>query len=441
MLEQFLHHIEQNNLCKRSDKILLTVSGGLDSMVMLYLFKQAGFSIGVAHCNFQLRGEESKGDEDLVKKVCADAGIPFHSKHFETEVYAEGKGVSIQMAARELRYTFFNELVNEKGYQYIATAHHLNDNLETVLLNLVRGTGMDGVTGIPVKHQNVIRPLLIASREIILEYATSNSLSWREDSSNASDKYHRNLLRNQVVPLLKKINPGLEHGFHNSLQRLKGSAALAYQSLQQFKSEAVTETVDRINIDKNKLNGQTSPPVILWELIKNKGFNFDQCCEAIETNHQPGKVFYSDAFQLTVDRVTYIISLIKIVTDKEIVIDTRLSIAQRENQRLTFEVIDKSKFSIDKDPVIGQFDFNTLRFPLTWRTWRPGDRFIPLGMSLQKKLSDFFIDVKVSLPDKNAITVLESAGEIIWIVGYRINDRFKVTEETSLILCVSLHSA
>jgi tRNA(Ile)-lysidine synthase len=440
MLEQFLHHIEQNNLCKRLDKVLLTVSGGLDSMVMLHLFKQAGFSIGVAHCNFQLRGEESKGDEALVNKVCLEAGIAFHSKQFETESYAHAKGISIQMAARELRYSFFNELAEEKDYQYIATAHHLNDNLETVLLNLVRGTGMDGITGIPVKHHNIIRPLLFASRENILEYATSNRFSWREDSSNASDKYHRNLLRNQVVPLLKKINPGLEQGFHNSLERLKGSAALAFQSLRQFRSEAVTETENRIYIDKSKLNGQVSPAVILWELVKDKGFNFDQCCAVIDTNHQTGKVFYSDKFQLTIDRIKYIISPIKTVVDVEVVIDLSLSIAQRGNQKLTFKVIDKSAFFIDRDPVIGQFDFHKLTFPLTWRTWRPGDRFVPLGMSLQKKLSDFFIDTKVSLPDKDGITVLESAGEIVWIVGYRISDKFKVTEQTSQILCVSLHS-
>jgi tRNA(Ile)-lysidine synthase len=439
MLEQFLHHIERNKLFKSSDKILLTVSGGLDSMVMLHLFRQAGFTIGVAHCNFQLRGEESKADEALVKMACVEGGIPFHCKHFETETYAQAHGVSIQMAARTLRYSFFNDLVKEENYSYIATAHHLNDNLETVLLNLVRGTGMDGVTGIPVKHLNIVRPMLFATRESILEYATLNRLSWREDSSNASNKYHRNLLRNEVIPLLRKINPGLEHSFGNSLERLKGSAALAHQSLQQFKDEAVTEKDNRLYIDGEKLERQVSPVVILWELIKDRGFNFDQCREVINLRHQTGKVFYSNSFQLTIDRDKYVISPLRVIEDIDVAVDAHATTVERAHQKLIIEVADSAQLSTVKDPLVGQFDFDKVTFPLTWRKWKQGDRFVPLGMQSQKKLSDFFIDLKVSLPDKEGITVLESAGEIVWIVGYRISDKFKVTAHTSGILRVRLH--
>jgi tRNA(Ile)-lysidine synthase len=439
MLEQFLHHIEQNKLCKRSDKILLTVSGGLDSMVMLHLFKQAGFNVGVAHCNFQLRGEESNGDEALVNMACVEAGVPFHCKHFDTKAYALSKGISTQMAARELRYAFFNELLNENDYQYIATAHHQNDNIETVLLNLVRGTGMDGIVGIPVKHLNIIRPLLFATRENILEYATFNRLEWREDSSNASDKYHRNLVRNKVIPLLKNINPGLEQSFGNSLERFKGSVGMAQLFLQDFKKENVSETDNRICINKTKLDTQISPAVVLWELIKDKGFNFDQCREVFETDHQVGKVFCSQTFQLTVDRDSYIISALHTKRDDDVIVEADNAVVKRANQQLTFEVIDSSTFSIIKDRTVGQFNLNSIQFPLTWRRWQAGDRFTPLGMQFQKKLSDFFIDLKVSLPDKEEISVLESAGEILWVVGYRISDKFKVTEHTSRVLRVRLH--
>jgi tRNA(Ile)-lysidine synthase len=441
MLEQFLHHIEANKLCTSADKILLAVSGGVDSMVMLHLFRQAGFNVGVAHCNFQLRGEESRGDEALVNTTCIESGIPFHLKRFDTKAYAENHGISTQMAARDLRYQFFNDLLDEKEYRYIATAHHLSDSLETILLNLVRGTGIDGLTGIPVKQINIIRPLLFATRGMIIEYASFHRLNWREDSSNASDKYHRNLLRNQVIPLLKKINPSLEHNFQNTLERLKGSSVIMRTMLDQVINTAVLIKDDQLHIDKQKLSEQPSATVVLWELIKDKGFNFVQCKDIMSNDHQTGKVFCSQTHQLTVDRNDFIISRLANKPDGDVIIEQDVNLVERGRQKLVLEVANGSTYSIDKSAAVAQLDWDKIRFPLTWRNWQPGDRFIPLGMRNPKKLSDFLIDIKVALPDKERVTVLESGGEIVWVVGYRVSERFKISDQTDNVFCVSLHNS
>jgi tRNA(Ile)-lysidine synthase len=441
MLEQFLHHIEVNKLFNRTDKILLTISGGLDSMAMLHLFRESGFNIGVAHCNFQLRGEESKGDELLVSSTCVEAGIPFHVKRFDTEQYARASGISIQMAARDLRYNFFDEIASANGYHYVATAHHLNDGIETVLLNLVRGTGIDGLTGIPIKQQNIVRPLLFATREMIMDYASVHRLQWREDSSNASDKYHRNLVRNQIMPLLKKINPGLEQNFQNTIERLKGSALLASLTLRDFETKVVRKEDERISINKKKLKDQSAPVVTLWEITKQYGFNFIQCKDVVEGEHQTGKIFYSQTHQLTIDRDDIIISTIRQKIEGDLIVEHGIELVIRGDQKLLFEMIGGSDFTLNKEVTVAQLDWNRITFPLTWRNWRAGDRFTPLGMASQKKLSDFFIDLKVALPDKEKVTVLESAGEIIWIIGYRISDHFKVTEDSQTVLCVTLHKA
>ncbi len=437
MLEQFLNHIDRNNLCSHADKILLAVSGGVDSMVMLHLFKQAGYSFGVAHCNFGLRADESQGDEDLVRNACKEQEIPFHIHAFETKKYAAQHGLSIQMAARDLRYTYFNRLAEEHKYTYVATAHHLNDSLETVLLNLIRGTGIDGITGISVNHQNIIRPLLFASRDVIVDYANACQLRWREDSSNASDKYHRNLIRNQVVPLLKMINTNLEESFQHSLERIQGAALLAMNSIDLFTKQAIRESATNVYINKALLASRPSQAVLLWEIIKDKGFNYIQCKEITLTNHQSGKVFYSATHQLTIDRDQLIISSSKKKAHEvNVLIEAGQVNASRGKQNFILNTHSKSDFKLQRDPLIAQLGLKQLKFPLTWRSWKPGDKFVPIGMKQTKKLSDFFVDNKVPVPEKETITVLESAGEIVWIVGYRISDLFKVTDETAEVLVI-----
>ncbi|HEY8936534.1 MAG TPA: tRNA lysidine(34) synthetase TilS [Cyclobacteriaceae bacterium] len=436
VLQQFLNHIDQNNLFKPTDRMLLAVSGGLDSMVMLHLFKEAGFSIGVAHCNFQLRGEESKGDEALVNMTCVELGIPFYLKRFDTEVYAWEQGISIQMAARDLRYNFFNEVMLEHNYNWLATAHHGNDSLETVLLNLVRGTGIEGLTGIAVKHDKIIRPLLFATRHSLEEYAVFRRLQWREDSSNASDKYYRNLIRNQVIPILKQINVNLEDGFQHTIERLRGTSALQALVLNKFKEEAIHVKAGSVLIDSVKLKAMPRPAVVLWELLKDKGFNFGQCHDIMDVRHQPGKIFYATHFQLAIDRSHFIISQKQNHEYSEIQIDESQLTVTLLHTTLEFETVKKRDFNLVKDLQLAQLDYDSITFPLTWRSWKPGDQFVPLGMQHHKKLSDFLIDMKISVPDKSLVTVLESAGKIIWVTGYRIDDRFKVTDKTERVLII-----
>lgn len=439
MTEQFLHHIRKHGLCTQHDKVLLAVSGGIDSMVMLHLFHACSFrNVAVAHCNFQLRGEDSEQDETLVKQKASEYGFAFHQIRFDTLAYAGQQGLSIQMAARQLRYQWFHELQDRHQYACIATAHHLNDSLETILLNLVKGTGLDGLTGIPVKHNRVIRPLLFATRASIEAYATSQSLVWREDVSNNTDKYQRNLIRRQVIPLLRQVNPNIEEGFANTLERLQGSRELVQSALIQFEQQAVYREGDVMKVDKHKLLQSSSAAVLLWELIKSKGFNFDQCREIVQLPHQAGKTFYSSGHRLTVDRDVFMIAAGEADNNISVCIDSGQERVCAGHLQLLLRVINRAGYVLQKDASIGQLDFDKLKFPLMWRTWQPGDHFMPLGMRNHKKISDLLIDDKVPLPEKSAVTVLESEGAIAWVVGRRVSELFKITDSTKKILRIEI---
>lgn len=435
MVEQLLNHIKRNNLCKTTDKILLAVSGGVDSMVMLHLFRQTGFKIGVVHCNFQLRGEASMGDEEFVRQTCDENNIPFYVKRFNTLTYAEENRLSIQMAARDLRYSFFDTLVDGLAYDYLATAHHLNDSIETTLLNLVKGTGIDGLSGIPQTKDKVIRPLLFATKEMLMDYATRYHLSWREDVSNGSTDYQRNFIRHRIIPELKALNPNFENTFQYTLQRLTGARLFASAYIDHFAQQALQFTNGRINIDKRKLLKNPAPSVLLWELIKDKGFNFDQCIEIVSM-HQSGKKFFTSGYELFVDREYYIIQKKNDNAVTSIIVDKNADVVKGIAGNLYFEIQDKKDFCLRRETELAQLDFDRIEYPLTWRTWQPGDHFIPLGLTQTKKLSDFFIDMKLSMPVKNQMTVIESAGRVIWVVGLRIHNDFKVTEDTGRILTI-----
>lgn len=440
MLEQFLNHITENKLVAARDNILLAVSGGIDSMVMLDLFRQAGFQAGVAHCNFQLRGEESDEDMEFVKAKAAAYGLPFHVKKFDTEEYARSKGISIQMAARELRYAWFNELRREHSYTVIASAHQLNDVLETIILNLAKGTGLDGLTGVPLKQQNVIRPLLFASREQIEAYARENNIAWREDSSNLTDYYQRNLIRNKVIPYLKEINPNLERTFVHTLIRLNAGREFARRYLKDFSVENISYDGKHILIRKEEIVNKSYGAVILWELVKDLGFNFDQCVEITKTDHQPGQVFHTEKYSLTVDRDDFIVSRLAVKVITNVLIGQGQTRVVAGNKALTLEIDASEKFKITKDTAVAQLDADKIHYPMVWRNWQEGDRFVPLGMSQQKKISDFLIDEKVDMPSKNNVTVLESQGEIVWVVGRRIADPFKVTPDTKKVLIIKVEN-
>lgn len=434
MQQQLLNHIALHSLCKTTDKILLAVSGGIDSMVMLDLFRKAGFMIGVAHCNFQLRGAEADQDEALVSEVCERSGIPVFTVRFNTSRYANEHNLSTQMAARKLRYDFFEQMALEKKYDVIATAHNLNDVFETVLLNLTKGTGFEGITGIPLRTDKIVRPLLFADRKIIEAYARGHEIVWREDASNISDDYQRNFIRNKIVPSLREINPNLENTFQHTLERLRASSAITRKYLEDFRAANSTISNEEIHIAIAAIAGETFPSVILWELIKDHGFNFSQCTDIVNDS-SPGRRFISSDFELIVDREVYIIHRRKDSKTTEVLIEGTHHTVSNGCDHLLIN-IEEPEVEIAGDESIARLDSEKLSFPLRWRKWKNGDTFRPLGMTGSKKVSDFLVDRKVPLHEKDDVTIVESAGEIIWVVGFRISEVYKVTAETKQVLTI-----
>lgn len=439
MFQQFLNHLDRTSLCKRGDRILVAASGGIDSMVLLSLFREAGFELGVAHCNFQLRGDESDKDEALVKSTCEAGNIRFHGCRLDTEDYAWAEGLSIQVAARKLRYDFFSAVIRDHGYHWIATAHHLNDSIETVLLNLTRGTGVDGLTGIPARIGNVIRPLLPFTRKQIHDYAVAENIIWREDESNLSDHYVRNVIRHQVIPVLQSINSDFESNFADTIERIVGTRHLAHAELSNFETNSVVRDEFKITIEKSTLKKYTSPAVVLWETLKPFGFHFHECREIMK-DHQPGKIFKSKSHRLVVDRDLFIVTADKISEFASVEISAEEQKIIQGRERLTFSLKSYREVTLNGDPHIAYLDRSKVTFPLCWRRWHAGDFFSPLGMTSRKKISDFLIDLKVPMTEKESVTVIESHGEIVWVVGFRISDKAKITSATEQVLRIGWQS-
>jgi len=437
MLDKFLAFVNSKNLFEKEDKVLLAVSGGIDSMVMARLFKESGFRFGVAHCNFQLRAEASDEDEAFVKMSAKNMSVDFYSKNFQTNKYAKENAVSTQIAARELRYNWFFELIDIHEYNYIATAHHLNDSLETVLYNLTKGTGINGLTGIDYKSDKIIRPMMFATREEVEKYAAEKNITWSEDESNATDSYNRNHIRHNVVEKLKDINPSLEHTFENTLERLMSVSNILKSKLEEFKTKNVK--VKKSDIYINKRAALLAELAILDELLKPYGFNFVQVKSIKDSLTSNGQLFYADNYVLNIDREFVIISKRLEADDAASILVTRdESEINLGSIHLDFQHKSIASVSINKDNTTAQVDNDLLNYPLKVRKWREGDSFQPLGMKGKKKLSDFMIDSKIPLNLKERVMVLESDGEIVWVVGHRLDDRFKITSETKNCLEIRL---
>lgn len=337
--------------------------------------------------------------------------------------------MSTQMAARELRYTWFDELLTKHSYRRLATGHHFDDSMETILLNLTRGTSTEGLSGIPVKNGNIIRPLLFATRKQIEKYAVMRGMVWREDLSNMTDDYQRNFIRHQVVPKLRELNPSLETTWQSGIEKIQGDLGLVHHAFEDWKKQFVREAPERITIDKKAFALFPQGASLLWRYCKIFGFNFEQSKEIIQSiKGQPGKRFFSSSHLLVVDRDMLIITPHQYhwneITIEKGQTESFLGPWQLkiENASSTTHVEDDMEAILNADHLI---------FPLVWRKWKPGDFFYPLGMEHKKKLSDFFIDKKLSMSDKDSVTVLESDGKIVWIAGYRIDDRFKLTTKTT----------
>jgi tRNA(Ile)-lysidine synthase len=441
MYTHFLKYAQEKKLFSPGEKILLAVSGGLDSMVMSHLFFRSGIQTGVAHCNFRLRGKESDDDEAFVRQWAGTQGVPFFCTSFDTKRYAATQGVSTQMAARTLRYAWFNELMDAQGYDKMAVAHHADDNVETVLLNLVRGTGLKGVCGIAPVSRHLIRPLLFATREQISRYAADNGIAYREDRSNASDDYARNYIRHHVTPGLKTLNPALAGTFRHNSEYLTQAWRLLEETVKKNKAAWCVRRHDEWHIDIKALQQTAAPDFWLFEVLQDFGFHSAQIADiARALEEQPGKHFFSATHELVKDRDRLIIGLKNEMGDAANQIfeiqktDTHLT----HPLDLTLEQRPPYHTSVlPQEAHIACLDAGKLRFPLTLRLWQKGDAFVPLGMKGKKKLSDFFIDQKMPLPCKRQQWVILSGDDIVWLVGQRLDERYKVTPQTEHIVQIT----
>ena len=451
LVSKFEYYIKTENLFHAKDRLLLAVSGGVDSVVLCELCHKAGYHFAIAHCNFKLRGEESDGDEQFVTALAKKYDSAFFVKQFDTEKYATENKTSIQVAARELRYHWFTELLNTvntfshgaqkapfSGLGTVLTAHHADDNIETILMNFFKGSGINGLKGILPKHNNLIRPLLFATKEELLQYAYENNLAYREDSSNNSDKYTRNYFRNQLIPGLQKVFPKVKENLLDNANRFRQINIIYNHAMEQIKKKLITVQAKEIQLPVLKLLKTAALPTVLYEIIKEYGFTAHQTSEVQKLlGSDSGKYVNSLTHRILRNRKWLVISALNEAGagtylieegDGEIVFPQgKLSIA-------------KNNFpaAIIKENLTAQLDARDIQFPLLLRKWKTGDYFYPLGMPKKKKLSRFFIDQKMSLIEKENAWVIESNKKIIWVVGKRIDNRFKIIPSTSAMLSFSL---
>lgn len=442
MLEEFRKYISDHDLFTPSDHILLAVSGGMDSVVMTELFHRAGFKFGIAHCNFGLRGKESDGDEVFVEKLAGKYNVPFFTKRFLTTKVTKERGISVQMAARELRYAWFEEIRKKHKYSYIATAHHLDDQAETFFINLLRSTGIAGFHGILPKQGNIIRPLLFCFRDDIDAYCRKKNLAFREDSSNSETKYLRNKIRHEILPIFRELNPSFPQILSGTIQRIKETEIILRKSIESIRKKIIRKDKNGIRILFTELKNLEPAGIFAYELLSPYGFHEDVIRDILEsTDNSSGKIFYSPTHRLILNRKELILEPIS-DKKKSHILNKEISIPENQKEiyqpiRLTFTKKTKDKkFVIDPSAGAANLDLGKIRFPLTLRKWKRGDSFHPLGMDNKKKLSDYFINNKFSIPEKENAWLLCSGSDIIWIAGHRIDHRYRVTTRTKEVLVV-----
>ncbi|MCF6307004.1 MAG: tRNA lysidine(34) synthetase TilS [Flavobacteriaceae bacterium] len=426
MLQKFNHHIDDKFPFLKEKKILIACSGGLDSVVLTRLLRNLKFNISLAHCNFSLRGVESDGDEEFVEKLADKLSVPIFTKTFDTKTYANDHKISTQMAARDLRYEWFDELINNFNFDYLLTAHHLDDDLETFLINLSRGTGLRGLTGIPENNEKIIRPLLNFTRQDLLIYAQKETINWREDSSNSKADYLRNKLRLEVIPKLKETDVSLLKSFQQTQKHLKESLLLVEDYMVLIQNLVFTETANGLKIDIYKLQELPNTKALLYELLSPYGFTaWEDISDLL--NAQSGKQIFSNTHRLIKDRSDFLLTETDSNLDSESIFISEELETIETPFKLQFDRISEVNNPSNKEVYV---DFEKLKFPLEIRTWKEGDYFYPFGMKGKKKLSKFFKDEKLSLVAKEKVRVLCTENVIVWVMGMRLDDRFKVTENT-----------
>ena len=436
MLEKTIDYIKCNSLLRETDKILLAVSGGIDSMVMLHLFRQLNYSISVAHCNFSLRGKESDNDQKFIEDYCSSNNIKLFVRTFNTMQYAEQNGLSVQMAARDLRYSWFEEVRSANKLDSILLGHNQDDIIETFFINLVRGTGLRGLTGIKPSNGNLTRPLLFASRKDIEKYASDNNITFREDSSNTETKYKRNSIRHKIIPLFKELNPSFSSSMELTIMRLEEVQKVIDKNTKIARDRIFVNNNSDISVKINDLLVLEPSDLYYYELFKDFGIGangIDELKKLIAA--PPGKQISTKTHTILKDREELLISGISI--HNQDISETMVIDKIQDIGRYKLKVVDAADLTISGDPNTAYLDYDKIKLPLNIRKWAEGDYFYPLGMKGKKKLSDFFVDLKIPLNKKNDINIFLSDEKIFWVAGYRIDNRFCITDLTSRVLVIS----
>lgn len=445
MIKQFKQYITKNKLITPNDKILLTISGGADSIAMLNLFLQTKYKIAVAHCNFMLRGQNSNEDQTFVQEICSKTNTKFHTKKCNAKKYATENKISIEMAAREIRYKWFKELSEKYKYTKIATAHHKNDSAETIILNLTHKTGIKGLTGIPLKNNKIIRPILFATKNQIEKYCKKNNIKYRTDTTNFNSKFQRNKIRNQIIPKLIEINPATIENIIQSAKNLNQYQQLFEHNFEKFKQKCTKNKTFTTEIDKNKIQNFIPTELFLFKFIQKYGFNASQTQNIIQTIKNSGKQFFSEKYKLIIDREKIIISK-KQTPQKQTLYyihknDKNIQINENQPDEISISIHENTiqKTKITKNKNIAYIDQNKITFPLKIRKWKNADHFFPIGLKYKKKLSNFFTDNKINIIEKENIWLLcNNNNEIIWIIGHRPDNRYKITKETKNTIIIKL---
>lgn len=438
--KEFEKFLNKHRLFEKQDRVLLALSGGADSVVLATLLFECGYNFSIAHCNFHLRAEESNRDEEFVTKWAEQHNKELFVQNFDTYGYMQEKGISLEMAARELRYSWFENLIKEHGFHCLATAHHADDSVETFFINLLRGTGIAGLHGILPKNDYIVRPLLFANRESIMEFVKENNIEFVEDSTNSETKFLRNKIRHCVIPMLKEISPDFDSIIGKNIERLRDAETVFRSAVEKVKNEIIIREKENVKIPITELQKLNPKGIYLYEILSDYGFN-----EAVVNNvlmvldAESGKRFYSKTHCLLKDREFLLIYPIEQEeNENDYSIDAEITLITEPFEAKIEVLRDLNFISVPKKANVAMLDMDLLSFPLELRHWKQGDYFVPFGMRKKKKLSDFFTSNKYSLLDKERQWLLCSGDEIVWVVGKRIDDRFKISQNTKSVFKIEI---